>query len=134
MHLHDALAALGLSAMPADAAEAKRAWRSAAMRSHPDRGGSHADFVRVQAAMERVIEHMAAPHADVSRHSATYPDRLRLAGPVSPHQPVWSPPVDLRSWWREQAMLEIGLGTFGWWTREGTLRGGIMPLRKKVRR
>lgn len=134
MNVHDALQALGLSAMPTDAVEAKRAWRAAAMRAHPDRGGSHADFVRVQAAMESIIERMASPSGvDVVRHSATYPDRIRLAGPVAP-QPLWSPPVDLRSWWREQAMLELGLGTLGYWTREGTLRGGVMPLRKKVRR
>ena len=30
--------------------------------------------------------------------------------------------------------LELGLAGLGYWTREGTLRGGVMPMRGKVRR
>jgi hypothetical protein len=135
MQVHDALRALGLYQMPSSADEAKRAWRAAAMRAHPDRGGSSAAFVQVQAAMDAVIEAMASPVSGYvrSRHGAPLSDRLVLSGPVaSPvvHQPL----VDLRTWWREQAMLELGLAGLGNWTREGTLRGGVMPMRGKVRR
>lgn len=139
MQVQEALEALGLSRMPTDADEAKRAWRASAMRAHPDRGGSESAFVRVQQAMETVVEALARPHTtaglnyDRPRHGATYGDRLVLGGPVSP-QPLWQPPVDLRAWWREQAMLELGLGRLGYWTREGTMRGGLFPLRGKVRR
>jgi len=139
MRVHDALLALGLSQMPSSADEAKRAWRSAAMRAHPDRGGSHAAFVQVQQAMETVVDALSMPASsptpsyDRPRHGATYGDRLVLSGPVAPPM-VRQPLVDLRTWWREQAMLELGLAGLGYWTREGTMRGGVMPSRKKVRR
>ena len=139
MNLTDALRALDLAQMPASADEAKRAWRSAAMRAHPDRGGSSDAFVQVQSAMEAIVEALARPQTasganyDRPRHGATYGDRLVLGGPVSP-QSLWQPPVDLRAWWREQAMLELGMGRLGYWTREGTMRGGVFPLRGKVRR
>lgn len=139
MLVRDALSVLGLSQIPSSADEAKRAWRAAAMRTHPDRGGSQAAFVQAQAAMETIIDALEHPYASTSsvgdrpRHGATYTDRLVLSGPVSP-QPLWQPPVDLRAWWREQAMLELGLGSLGHWTREGTMRGGFFPLRGKVRR
>ncbi len=135
MQVHDALLALGLSQMPSSADEVKRAWRAAAMRAHPDRGGSSAAFVQVQSAMEAVIEAMAAPASGYvrSRHGAPLSDRLVLSGPVAPPV-VRQPLVDLRTWWREQAMLELGLAGLGYWTREGTLRGGVMPMRGKVRR
>jgi hypothetical protein len=89
--------------------------------------------------MEAIVEALARPHTvsglhhDIPRHGATYGDRLVLGGPVSP-QPLWQPPVDLRAWWREQAMLELGMGRLGYWTREGTMRGGAFPIRGKVRR
>lgn len=135
MHLSDALANLGLSALPSDAAEIKRAWRQAAFRAHPDRGGSQEAFTRLQDAMEVVIERMAHPPSGYgpARHGTTYSDRLALGGPVSP-APIWSPPVDLRTWWRDQAMLELNLAGLGHWTREGVMRGGILPARRKTRR
>jgi hypothetical protein len=134
MHLHEALSVLGLASIPSDASEVKRAWRSAAMHAHPDRGGSSAAFVRVQAATEALIEAMSSPIGyDRSRHGAPLNDRLVLPGPVAPsyqRQPL----VDLRTWWREQAMLELGFAGLGNWTREGTMRGGVVPVRGKVRR
>jgi hypothetical protein len=135
METYDALRVLGLSQVPASADEVKRAWRAAAMRTHPDRGGSSSAFVQTQAAMEAVIEAMTTPASGyaIPRHGAPLGDRLALPGPVAPPV-IYQPLVDLRTWWREQAMLELGLAGFGHWTREGTLRGGVMPVRGKVRR
>jgi hypothetical protein len=52
------LAALGLSAMPKTEKELKAAWRAAAKRTHPDRGGSEAAFKAAKAAYERVAAAM----------------------------------------------------------------------------
>lgn len=49
------LAALGLP-HDADAEAIKAAWRRAAMRLHPDRGGDHQQFIRIKAAYERLSE------------------------------------------------------------------------------
>ncbi len=48
------LKTLGLSAMP-DMSSLKVAYRSQAMRHHPDRGGSQEQFVAVNAAYERIL-------------------------------------------------------------------------------
>lgn len=47
------LALLGL-ASTANAGEIRQAWRRAAMRLHPDRGGNHQEFTRAKAAFERL--------------------------------------------------------------------------------
>lgn len=52
------LAVLGLRSMPTDA-ELRAAWRSAAMRHHPDAGGRAEDFTRVRAAYERLQKAVA---------------------------------------------------------------------------
>ncbi|WP_437948694.1 DnaJ domain-containing protein [Sorangium sp. So ce296] len=49
-----ALAALGL-ARGATAADVKRAYRQRALAAHPDRGGSHEDFLKLTAARDRAL-------------------------------------------------------------------------------
>jgi hypothetical protein len=49
------LATLGLS-INANADDIKQAWRRAAMRLHPDRGGDHQQFTTVKAAFERLAD------------------------------------------------------------------------------
>ena len=132
MNLHDALGMLGLDSLPESESQIKSAWRTAAFVHHPDRGGSQEAFVRLQRAMDLVIERMADPLAGVPR-APIRPDVMQISGPVS--FPWARPPViDLRRWWREQAMLELQLAGVGHWTREGVLRDGTLPLRRKVRR
>ena len=132
MNLNDALGMLGLDSLPESESQIKRAWRAAAFVHHPDRGGSQESFTRLQRAMDVVIERMANPLADAHR-APIRPDVMQICGPASFR---WVRPsvIDLRRWWREQAMLELHLAGVGHWTREGVLRDGTLPLRRKVRR
>lgn len=52
----DDLALLGLSTNNATAGDIKAAWRRAAMRLHPDRGGDQSQFVMAKAAYTRLME------------------------------------------------------------------------------
>lgn len=135
MRLAQALDMLGLASLPVSEVEVKRAWRAAAFLHHPDKGGSQAAFTRLRDAMDVIVECMANPSSgyDAPRHGATYRDALALPGPVS-HVYVPPPAVDLRRWWREQAMLELLHEGIGHWTREGVMRDGTSPIRRKVRR
>jgi hypothetical protein len=51
----DDLATLGLD-QRATSDDIKRAWRRAAMKLHPDRGGDHEKFIRAKAAFERLMQ------------------------------------------------------------------------------
>jgi hypothetical protein len=54
MDLRTALAYLGLS-WPVDEGVLRSTYRRLALQHHPDRGGAHADFVRVQEAYEAAL-------------------------------------------------------------------------------
>jgi curved DNA-binding protein CbpA len=54
MDLRSALAHLGLS-WPVDEDGLRTTYRRLALQHHPDRGGNHGDFVRVQGAYEAVL-------------------------------------------------------------------------------
>jgi curved DNA-binding protein CbpA len=73
-NLRTALAHLGLS-WPVAESELRGAYRRLAFTHHPDRGGSHAEFVRVQGAYEAVL---AAVRAGVGSDS-----QQRRPGPGS---------------------------------------------------
>ena len=130
MDLAHALDMLGLVSLPTSEHEVKRAWRAAAFTHHPDRGGSQAAFTRLRDAMDLVVERMANP---TSGYAPPRRDVLVLPGTVT-HAPVQPSFVDLRRWWREQAMLELAHEGLGAWTRDGVMRDGRVPLRGKVRR
>lgn len=53
--LDEALALLGLAALPTQYADLQRAWSKVARRTHPDHGGSATAFIAARAAYEQVL-------------------------------------------------------------------------------
>ena len=52
------LAALGLTAMPADLQELKTAYRKAMLKAHPDLGGTDDDAIKASLAYARLLQQM----------------------------------------------------------------------------
>ncbi len=91
----------------------RRAWRRFALRHHPDRGGSTAQFSRGREAYELLL---SAPRGHTSppmplRHP------LALGGAVMAVVPrQWRCPMDYD---REQADFEARFGVLGFWGADG---------------
>ena len=92
----------------------KRAWKSAAMRLHPDLGGSSEEFIRASraAAVLRPLVGMA-PSPQV-RNPLAAPSGLMLPGPSLP-APRWLDP----DYAARQRELEEAYGHLGDWGRSG---------------
>lgn len=52
----DDLAALGLTVMPKDLQELKRAYRATMLKAHPDLGGNEEDAIKASLAYARILE------------------------------------------------------------------------------
>jgi hypothetical protein len=115
---------LGLSATaPLRLEDIKSAWREAALKSHPDRGGSSAQFVSACLALECL-------KSDVERGVAPAPGRgLRPQGrapalaprllPGAVAAPVRRVSASDPNYLNEQALLEEAYGQLGYWGRSG---------------
>ena len=96
----------------------KSAWREAAARTHPDRGGRAEDFVLACEAYKRLEADLLSPSPlqPLSRQSDRRPP-LRLGGPPPPVQraPLRVDP----NYFEDQALLEAAFGQLGYWRRTG---------------
>lgn len=115
---------LGLSATaPLRLEDIKSAWREAVLKSHPDRGGSSAQFVSACLALERL-------KSDAERGGVSAPARgprsqgrapalapRLLPGSVAP--PVRRVSAPDPNYLNEQALLEEAYGQLGYWGRSG---------------
>lgn len=55
---NDDLSALGLTVMPSDIQDLKRAYRKAMMSAHPDQGGTDEDAIKTSLAYARLLQAM----------------------------------------------------------------------------
>lgn len=96
----------------------KSAWREAAARTHPDRGGRAEDFVLACEAYKRLEADLLSPPPlqPLSRQPVRRPP-LRLGGPSSPGRRAPSR-VD-PAYLQDQALLEAAFGQLGYWGRTG---------------
>lgn len=92
--------------VPAGAAAAvvRRAYRRQVRRTHPDAGGSAADFRRVQRAWEALREAESSPDTTSGAPPAA-PDRKRAAGPV------WAGPPSAAGEW---STVSVVPGRWAW--------------------
>jgi hypothetical protein len=103
---------------PLSSVQIKSAWREAAVRTHPDRGGRPEDFVLACEAYKRLESELLSPSP--LQPSPRQPDRrppLRIGGPFVP-APRATVPVD-PSYFHDQALLEAAFGQLGYWGRTG---------------
>jgi hypothetical protein len=116
---------LGLSVTaPLRLEDIKSAWREAALKSHPDRGGSAAQFVSACLALERL-------KSDVERGVTTSapgrgPRPQGRAPALAPRllpgvvaAPVRRVSASDPNYLNEQAFLEEAYGQLGYWGRSG---------------
>jgi curved DNA-binding protein CbpA len=101
----------------------KSAWRDAAFKSHPDRGGSSAQFVSACLALERLksdVERGAAPspgRGPRPQGRAPAPAPRLLSGAVA--APVRRASASDPNYLSDQALLEEAYGQLGYWGRSG---------------
>lgn len=99
----------------------KRAWKEAALRTHPDRGGSPDVFVVVSLAAQTLREMNGVPSIDNHRsgpsHHSPAPQTLRMISGPAPS--IRLPSVYDPDYEERQRMLESMYGSLGHWGRSG---------------
>lgn len=106
--------------------QVKAAWRSAASRTHPDRGGVAEDFVLACEAL-RCLEGPGGLvlHRPPSRPPVAKPVRLLGTATPPPRPPRFADP----GYAADQALLEEAYGRLGYWGRTGD---GLVDLWKSM--
>lgn len=101
----------------------KSAWREAAARTHPDRGGRAEDFVLVCEAFKHLESDLLLGSSFVPARQQPVPrPSLRLSGPASVRR---SPSQADPGYLQDQALLEAAFGQLGYWGRTGDGLAGL---------
>jgi hypothetical protein len=118
------------AATPLSQATLKRAWKRAALKTHPDRGGDAEAFLAVAEAaqvLQRLIG--GGPSVEVRVGSSGVGVRPMLAGPA-PRQRARLHPSG--RYLAEQAELESLYGSLGEYGRDGLLRAYYQIMRGEL--
>ncbi len=98
----------------------KRAWKAAAICTHPDRGGTAEAFVRASEAA-KLLNHLGGvPRRYAPTGRSPERPTMQLLGPMRP-RPRDRPRMD-PGYWSRQRDLESFYGTLGNYGRDGLMR------------
>ena len=98
----------------------KRAWKAAAISTHPDRGGTPEAFVRASEAAQFLKQCGGMPAERAPRKPSSPRPQMQILGPVRPRPRVRSP-MDPGYWSRQRAMESL-YGNLGNYGRDGLSR------------